>query len=206
MKTILSVLTVSCLALSPLCIAQTNDPADDWKPSVSNQQGRQYPQVNSEGRVRARIVAPQAQSVDLDFRAACKYPLTKGDDGAWDWHSPGRRTKGFTITRLVIDGAGGARSQQPLFLRREPLGQRCGSPRARSGFLRAQECAARATAPDAILFQERRRGAAAALSIPRRITTRTRPSVIRCCICSTAAAKMKRAGASRAVPDGSWTT
>jgi hypothetical protein len=35
----------------------TNDPADDWKPATSNQQGKQYPQVNSERRVRALVRA-----------------------------------------------------------------------------------------------------------------------------------------------------
>ncbi len=38
-------------------------PVEDFKPAPSNQPGKQYPQVNSERRVRFRIVAPQAQSV-----------------------------------------------------------------------------------------------------------------------------------------------
>ncbi len=40
---------------------------DDFKPSSLNQPGKPYPQVNSERRVRARVVAPQARSVMLDF-------------------------------------------------------------------------------------------------------------------------------------------
>ncbi len=45
----------------------TQAPAvEDFKPASTNQRGSEYPQVNSEGRVRARIVAPQAQSVLLD--------------------------------------------------------------------------------------------------------------------------------------------
>jgi len=45
-----------------LCLAQTIQPAevDDFKPASSNQPGRQYPQVNSEGRARIRIIAPEA--------------------------------------------------------------------------------------------------------------------------------------------------
>jgi len=82
MKTKLSLVGLALLVFGQLAVAQTNEPADDWKPSVSNQQGKQYPQVNSEGRVRARIVAPQAQSVALEFLGGTKYPLTKGDDGA----------------------------------------------------------------------------------------------------------------------------
>ena len=52
-------------------MAQTNQPVvEDFKPSSLNQPGKQYPQVNSERRVRARVVAPQAQNVVLEFLAA----------------------------------------------------------------------------------------------------------------------------------------
>lgn len=34
---------------------------EDFKPSSVNQLGKEYPQVNSEGRVRARIYAPGGQ-------------------------------------------------------------------------------------------------------------------------------------------------
>jgi enterochelin esterase-like enzyme len=81
----------------------TNEPADDWKPATSNQQGKQYPQVNSEGRVRARVTASQAQSVQLDL-GGVKYPLTKGDDGAWIGVSR-PQDEGFHYYQLVIDGA-----------------------------------------------------------------------------------------------------
>jgi enterochelin esterase family protein len=83
--------------------AQTNEPADDWKPAASNQQGKQYPQVNSERRVRARVIASQAQSVQLDI-GGVKYPLTKGDDGAWIGFSK-PQDEGFHYYQLVIDGA-----------------------------------------------------------------------------------------------------
>ena len=81
-------LALVVLSASNLCPAQTNEPAplDDWKPSSINQSGKQYPQVNSERRVRARVVAPAAQSVQLDIGGK-KYPLTKGDDNAWVGHS-----------------------------------------------------------------------------------------------------------------------
>jgi hypothetical protein len=46
----------------------THPPADDWKPATSNQPGKEYPQVNSEGRVKFRIVAPEARSVGVTFR------------------------------------------------------------------------------------------------------------------------------------------
>ncbi len=86
-----------------LCPAQTNQTVEDFKPATSNQQGKQYPQVNSEGRVRARIVAPQAQSVLLDI-GAIKYPLTKGDDGVWIGDSK-PQDEGFHYYQIVVDGA-----------------------------------------------------------------------------------------------------
>ncbi len=48
---------------------------NDFKPTSANQPGSEYPQVNSERRVRVRIVAPQAQTVLLDI-GAVRYPLT----------------------------------------------------------------------------------------------------------------------------------
>jgi enterochelin esterase family protein len=86
-----------------LCTAQTNQPADDWKPATSNQQGKQYPQVNSEGRVRDRVVAPEAQSVQLDL-GGVKYPLTKGDDGVWTGDSK-PQDEGFHYYQIIVDGA-----------------------------------------------------------------------------------------------------
>ena len=60
MKT--AILSLALLVSLPV-LAQTNQPVvEDFKPSSLNQPGKQYPQVNSERRVRARVVAPQAQS------------------------------------------------------------------------------------------------------------------------------------------------
>jgi enterochelin esterase-like enzyme len=103
MKTKLTLLALGSMVLSQLCVAQTNEPADDWKPATSNQQGKQYPQVNSERRVRARVFAPQAQSVMLDL-GGVKYPLAKGEDGAWIGVSQ-PQDEGFHYYQLVIDGA-----------------------------------------------------------------------------------------------------
>jgi len=103
MKTKLPLFALAGMVLGQLCAAQTNELADDWKPATSNQPGKQYPQVNSEGRVRARFVAPQAQSVMLDI-GGVKYPLTKSDDGAWIGFSQ-PQDEGFHYYQLVIDGA-----------------------------------------------------------------------------------------------------
>jgi len=90
---------------SVICIAQTDQASgvEDFKPTSSNQPGKQYPQVNSEGRVRARIVAPNAKSVLLDI-GGVRYPMTKGEDGAWIGDSE-PQDEGFHYYQLNIDGA-----------------------------------------------------------------------------------------------------
>jgi enterochelin esterase-like enzyme len=93
------------LMAGPCAPAQDNPPADDWKPSTANQRGKQYPQVNSEGRVKARLVAPQATNVALQFLGGATYPLTKGDAGAWVGVTRPQDV-GFHYYQLVIDGAG----------------------------------------------------------------------------------------------------
>ncbi|MDW7980869.1 MAG: alpha/beta hydrolase-fold protein [Verrucomicrobiales bacterium] len=104
MKPLLYVLAISLVLSTGICPAQTNQPPiEDFKPSELNQPGKQYPQVNSERRVRARIYAPQAQSVLLDI-GGVKYPLRKGDDGVWIGESQ-PQDEGFHYYQLVIDGA-----------------------------------------------------------------------------------------------------
>lgn len=55
--------------------------ADDFKPATTNQPGHEYPQVNSQGRIKFRIVAPEAKSVGVTFRDSTEF--VKGEDGAW---------------------------------------------------------------------------------------------------------------------------
>ena len=78
--------------------AQPNQPVEDFKPSTLNQPGQLYPQVNSERRVRYRIVAPQAQSV-----SAGRTTLTKGEDGVWVGTSQAM-DEGFHYYHLLVDG------------------------------------------------------------------------------------------------------
>jgi enterochelin esterase-like enzyme len=78
-------------------------PVEDFKPSALNQQGKQYPEVNSERRVRARVVAPQAQSVLLDL-GGVRYPMMKGADGAWIGVSA-PQDEGFHYYQINVDGA-----------------------------------------------------------------------------------------------------
>ena len=102
MKSKLSILTLVTILWSHLGLAQTNEPANDWKPAPSNQQGKQYPQVNSEGRVKFRIMAPKALSVGVSFRDSS--PFAKGEDGAWIGYTR-PLDEGFHYYTINIDGA-----------------------------------------------------------------------------------------------------
>lgn len=102
MKTKLSLVALAALLSSQVCPAQTKEPANDWKPASSNQQGKQYPQVNSEGRVKFRIMAPKAQSVGVSFRDSSAF--TKDADGAWTGYTR-PLDEGFHYYTLNIDGA-----------------------------------------------------------------------------------------------------
>jgi putative membrane-bound dehydrogenase-like protein len=97
------IFTLLPLVAAPFSWAQ--DPSsfkDDWKPAVTNQQGKEYPQVNSERRIKFRIVAPQAQNVGVTFRDST--PFTKDADGAWTGYSR-ILDEGFHYYSLKIDGA-----------------------------------------------------------------------------------------------------
>jgi enterochelin esterase-like enzyme len=77
--------------------------AEDFKPSSVNQPGQEYPQVNSQARVRARVFAPQANKVQLDL-GGIKYDLVKDDKGNWTGES-NPQDEGFHYYQLNIDGA-----------------------------------------------------------------------------------------------------
>lgn len=76
---------------------------DDFKPSAVNQTGKQYPQVNSEGRVRTSIAAPEAHRVQLDI-GGVKYEMVKDEKGIWTGQSA-PQDEGFHYYQLNIDGA-----------------------------------------------------------------------------------------------------
>ncbi|WP_218043855.1 hypothetical protein [Flavobacterium franklandianum] len=75
-----SFILFSCLCFQSIWSQETQKIRADFKPSSVNQQGKQYPQVNSEGRVRASISAPQANKVQLDL-GGVKYDMIKDEKG-----------------------------------------------------------------------------------------------------------------------------
>ena len=91
-----------------ICIAQTDKPTilDDWKPSTLNQPGQKYPQVNSQGYARFRILAPKAQSVivSLGLGGHGGTTLTKTSDGYWEGTTEGPMDEGFHYYHITMDG------------------------------------------------------------------------------------------------------
>ena len=102
MKIALSTIVLLILLAGVQTLAQSTQPVEDFKPSALNQAGRQYPQVNSEGRARFRIVAPQAQSVRSSFSG--ETTVVKGEDGAWIITTR-PLDEGFHYYSINIDGA-----------------------------------------------------------------------------------------------------
>jgi enterochelin esterase-like enzyme len=94
--------------------AQTAAPAqtttvvvrEDFKPSSLNQPGQQYPQVNSQGYARFRIVAPDAKAVKVSLGLGGRggTVLTRAADGTWVGTSEGPLDEGFHYYHVTIDG------------------------------------------------------------------------------------------------------
>ncbi|WP_339864254.1 alpha/beta hydrolase-fold protein [uncultured Algoriphagus sp.] len=93
---------------STFCFSQTESSSikEDFKPSITNQPGKEFPQVNSQGYARFRIEAPQADSVRVSLglggRGGTK--LTKNEDGVWTGTTEGPMDEGFHYYHLTVDG------------------------------------------------------------------------------------------------------
>lgn len=98
------IISIALATLISNGISAQNAPAkEDFKPSEVNQPGKQFPQVNSERRVRASISAPEAHKVQLDL-GGVKYDMVKDDKGVWTGESA-PQDEGFHYYQLNIDGA-----------------------------------------------------------------------------------------------------
>ena len=86
-----------------LAVASNAQVTEDFKPATTNQEGSEYPMVNSQRMVRARISAPDAKSVKLDI-GGVKYDLVKDAEGVWTGESA-PQDEGFHYYQLNIDGA-----------------------------------------------------------------------------------------------------
>jgi enterochelin esterase-like enzyme len=108
MKTYLNLFSALVFTAGRLASAQ-NTPApngvvEDFKPSSLNQPGQEFPQVNSQGYVRFRIMAPLATSVSVTLGGRSGTPLAKGSDGSWTGMTARPEDEGFHYYHLSIDG------------------------------------------------------------------------------------------------------
>jgi enterochelin esterase-like enzyme len=94
--------------LGGLCFAQSGLPTikEDFKPSTLNQPGQEYPQVNSQGYARFRIVAPEARSVRVSLGGLQRggFALEKGKEGVWTGVTQRPLDEGFHYYHLTVDG------------------------------------------------------------------------------------------------------
>jgi len=107
MKRTIAAMLAATFIVGPV-FAQTAAPAvvEDFKPSSVNQPGQQFPQVNSQGYVRFRIVAPDAQNVKVTLGLGGRggTVLAKGADGSWTATTEGPLDEGFHYYHLNVDG------------------------------------------------------------------------------------------------------
>ena len=89
-----------------LAFPENPDVKEDFKPSEMNQPGRDYPQVNSQGIVRFRVEAPDAQSVvvSLGLGGSGGTQLHQTYDNSWVGQTAGPMDEGFHYYHLTIDG------------------------------------------------------------------------------------------------------
>lgn len=76
--------------------------SDDFVPASTNQPGKDHPQVNSQRRIKFRIVAPEAKNVGVTFRDSTEF--VKDADGVWTGYSR-PLDEGFHYYAIKIDGA-----------------------------------------------------------------------------------------------------
>ena len=79
---------------------------EDFKPSVMNQPGQLYPQVNSQGVVRFRVEIPDAQSVTVSLGLGGQggTKLHRAYDNSWVGQTAGPMDEGFHYYHLTVDG------------------------------------------------------------------------------------------------------
>jgi enterochelin esterase-like enzyme len=103
-----SVIALAITLASMNCFAQANQPEvkEDFKPSTLNQPGQEYPQVNSQGYVRFKIITPSADSVRVSLglggRGGTK--LKQMPDTSWMGTTEGPMDEGFHYYNVRIDG------------------------------------------------------------------------------------------------------
>jgi enterochelin esterase-like enzyme len=88
-----------------ICTAQSSV-TEDFKPSTLNQPGQEYPQVNSQGYARFKIMAPSADSVKVSLGLGGRggTRLKRMEDSSWMATTEGPMDEGFHYYNVNIDG------------------------------------------------------------------------------------------------------
>lgn len=93
---------LSCAVLIFAASPMFAQAADDCRPSTLNIPGAQYPCVYADHRATFRVVAPDAQKVQI--KVGKTYDMVKGEDGAWTVTSA-PLVEGFHYYSVVVDGS-----------------------------------------------------------------------------------------------------
>ena len=99
-------LALAGILISGVAFAQSATIKEDFVPSVLNQPGQEYPQVNSDRYARFKIFAPAADSVKVSLGLGGRggTRLVKQDDGYWIGTTEGPMDEGFHYYNVNIDG------------------------------------------------------------------------------------------------------
>jgi enterochelin esterase-like enzyme len=100
-------IALASIFISFLCEAQTQPAViEDFKPSVLNQPGQEYPQVNSQGYARFKIIAPSADSVKVSLGLGGRggTRLQRAADSSWMGTTEGPMDEGFHYYNVRVDG------------------------------------------------------------------------------------------------------
>lgn len=83
-----------------------NNIKEDFTPSSLNQPGQVYPQVNSQGYARFKIIAPGADSVTISLGLGGRggTRLTQMPDSTWMGTTEGPLDEGFHYYNIKVDG------------------------------------------------------------------------------------------------------
>ena len=160
-------------------------------PAPSNIRGQEYPRIHADLRVTFRIKAPDAQKVVFGFFDSQRYPAKKGEDGFWTATTE-PQVPGFHYYRVFIDGAEVNDPASETFYGTGKDDQRDRDPGEGRRLLSPQGRAARRGPRALVLLQDDPGSGGASSSTPRPVTTPIATRGIRCCTCSTAAARTRR--------------
>jgi enterochelin esterase-like enzyme len=100
------VLMLMLTSASTLFAQSSQQIKEDFKPSTLNQPGQEFPQVNSQGYARFRIIAPRADSVKVSLGLGGRggTRLSKASDGSWQGTTEGPLDEGFHYYNITVDG------------------------------------------------------------------------------------------------------